>query len=509
MDSAGTNRTWVFALIIAVLLSPLLYIWMNNPSGAAGRSHQELVQLLSSFSRDESYVYGSRGRIYAVTVLQASNMSATVDPDGFLTVYLTNSRDEAVYEDFNWSISGLNLEGFPKSFSGQLKPREVVEVYKVFLPSIFREPGAFEVIIASSKRRTVEVPMNRSAGLRIQAPFLSVECRGPGVCVASFPEYFIVLKLEAGADDWGTRSPKIVLKTLPLDVSLVNEPGLTRIEIFAVNNANSTLKIVDDGWRVNIYDASWRPVGGCSLPAPETRSIAVDPGGRELLRVFNVWYRNGTLYIGGAVCVDKLDPGRYIAEFVLNSDPQIYAATSIDVGVRPRSVWSSGDAAVDILVEYTVEAGREAVKKYAEKSLATLIGRASTFEGFENPAVLKVRVKVVNTGNSTIRLTGTGCNFDVFAYPSIARVEEGRYEGLALAGICLPLWYAPLKPGDSLTDETYSKYTVLVVDRPFRAALKMTIEVLHSCSGWHWEQCSGRAFIFTEASVRIVHPSHN
>jgi len=503
MGSAGTNKAWVFALIVAVLLSPLLYIWMNSSSSTASESHQGLEQMLNSFSRGESFVYGSRGRIYAVTVLQASNMSATVDPGGFLTVYLTNSRDEAVYEDFNWSVFGLDLEGFPESFSKQLKPREVVEVYKVFLPSLFKEPGAFEVIIASSKRRTAEVLMNRSAGLRIQTPFLSVECRGPGMCVASFPEYFIVLKLEAKADDWGAGSPKIVLRTLPLDVALIDEPGLTRIEVFAVNNVNSTLSIVDDGWRVNIYDASWRPVGGCSLPTQEIRNIVVDPGGRELLKAFDVWYRNGTLYIGGAVCVDRLNPGRYIAEFVPNSDPQIYVAASIDAGVRPRSVWSSGDVAVDIIVEYTVESGREAVKKYAEKSLDALIGRAPTFEGFENPAVLKVRVKVVNTGNSTIRLTGTGCNFDVFAHPSIARVEEGRYEGLALAGICLPLWYAPLKPGESLTDETYSRYAVLVVDRPFRATLKMTIEVLHSCSGWYWEQCAGRAFIFGEVFVKI------
>jgi len=65
----------------------------------------------------------------------------------------------------------------------------------------------------------------------------------------------------------------------------------------------------------------------------------------------------------------------------------------------------------------------------------------------------------------------------------------------------LLLRYAPLKPGESLTDEAYSKYSVLAVDRPFRAPLRAGLEVLYSCSRRYWRRCTGRAVIFGEVSV--------
>jgi len=79
-------------------------------------------------------------------------------------------------------------------------------------------------------------------------------------------------------------APRIILRVSPIDVSIASEADLTRVVLYVVNNLNRTLRVVDSGWHIDVYNLSWNLIGSCNLYALETREISVDLGRRELLK---------------------------------------------------------------------------------------------------------------------------------------------------------------------------------------------------------------------------------
>ncbi|ADM27592.1 hypothetical protein Igag_0765 [Ignisphaera aggregans DSM 17230] len=302
-------------------------------------------------------------------------------------------------------------------------------------------------------------------------------------------------------------APRIILRVSPIDVSIASEADLTRVVLYVVNNLNRTLRIVDSGWHIDVYNLSWNLIGSCNLSALEIREISVDPGRRGLLRSFDVVYRDSVLYIDGVICIGRLDPGRYIVRFRLDSDPQIYTAISMDMGSRYYGVWRSDDAAIDIVVEYVVETDVETIERYikeTERYDPLARNKTISLEDFRNPAILRTRISVINIGRSIVVFSGTGCGCSTFASLSVVSVEEGKYRGLCPLTICLILCYKPLTPGSSAVDETrYLGCGVLIVDRPFRATLRIGIEALYNCSWWHWTQCTNSTYIAMDIPIKI------
>jgi len=302
-------------------------------------------------------------------------------------------------------------------------------------------------------------------------------------------------------------APRIILRVSPIDVSIASEADLTRVVLYVVNNLNRTLRVVDSGWHIDVYDVGWNLIGSCNLSALEIRKISVDPGRRELFRSFDVVYRNSALYIDGVTCIGRLDPGRYIVRFRLGSDPQIYTAISMDIGSRYYGVWRNGDAAIDIVVEYVVETDIETIERYireAERYDPLARNKTISLEDFKNPAILRTRISVINIGRTIVVLSGGGCGCHMFASLSVVSVEEGKYEELCPLIICLVLCYKTLTPGSSAVDDTYYLGCgVLIVDRPFRATLRIGIQALYNCSWWHWTQCASRTYIAMDIPIKI------
>jgi len=263
------------------------------------------------------------------------------------------------------------------------------------------------------------------------------------------------------------------------------------------------LRVVDSGWHIDVYNALWNLIGSCNLHALEIREISVDPGRRELLRSFDVVYRDGVLYVDGMTCIGRLEPGRYIVRFRLDSDPQIYTAISMDMGSRYYGVWRSGDAAIDIVIEYVVETIERYIKE-AEMYDPLARNKTISLEDFKNPAILRTRISVINMGKSIVELIGGGCGCSMFASLSVVSVEEGKYKGLCPLTICLILCSKPLTPGSSAVDDTYYLGCgVLIVDRPFRATLRIGIQALYNCSQWRWTQCTNRTYIAMDIPIKI------
>ena len=142
---------------------------------------------------------------------------------------------------------------------------------------------------------------------------------------------------------------------------------------------------------------------------------------------------------------------------------------------------------VDVEPVYDVITNTTEINVYLEQAALSqhTFNKTAILEGLKNPAIALLRVRMTNRGPGTICVVGTGCNMDVFILVKKIKILEGNLTTLPLKGICLPLWYMPLKPGHAIEDKTFSKYHVLLVDRPLKALMTVEIEICATCTPQH------------------------